>query len=334
MLRERRIYQLQKKRKEDVALWLLAVGALFLTFNPLNFKDSISLGSSDISDSTLLVTNFIDQENIEEPILTGIGGIDSKSPELITTTYNIQKGESLLDIAKREGLHIDTLLSANQINNANSIFSGQEIKIPNQEGVYHKIESGQTISQIAKAYKIDTSKILKFNNINDPEKIRQGEKIFIPGARILQTNRKYLLDNLKVERGFTKPVFMGWFSSGFGYRKDPFNENVAYHSGIDIAAYYGTPIRASKSGKIIFSGWGKGYGNLIIIRHDNRYKTYYGHMSKRIVENGQWVNQGQIIGLVGNTGRSLGSHLHFEIRDYSRPIDPSKHVQFSRRLWS
>lgn len=334
MLRERRIYQLQKKRKEDIALWLLAVGALFLTFNPLNFKDSISLSSSSISDSTLLVTNFIDQENIEEPVLTGVGGVDSESPELIITTYNIQKGESLLDIAKREGLHIDTLLSANQINNANSISTGQTIKIPNQEGVYHKIENGQTISQIAKAYKIDTSKILKFNDISDPEKIRQGEKIFIPGAKILQTNRKYLLGNLKIEKGFIKPISMGWFSSNFGYRKDPFNGDVAYHSGIDIAAYYGTPIRASKSGKIIFSGWGKGYGNLIIIRHDNRYKTYYGHMSKRIVEDGQWVNQGQIIGLVGDTGRSLGSHLHFEIRDYGRPINPSKHVQFSRRLWS
>lgn len=122
---------------------------------------------------------------------------------------------------------------------------------------------------------------------------------------------------------FDTPV-PGRRSSDFGSRIDPVTKKKnAFHSGIDIAAPKGTPVKASESGIVKFAGFHKGgYGNLIIIEHSKGFATYYGHLSKIDAGQNEKIKKGSVIGAVGSTGRSTGPHLHFEIRRGDQAIDP------------
>lgn len=128
-----------------------------------------------------------------------------------------------------------------------------------------------------------------------------------------------------VTTGFIRPV-AGSITSPFGYRTHPIFHSRIFHSGIDIGAGMGTPIKASNSGKVIMAGWYGGYGKVVIIDHGivrgQPITTLYGHMSSINVSQGQKVNQGQIIGRVGTTGYSTGPHLHFEVRVKGQPRNP------------
>lgn len=112
-------------------------------------------------------------------------------------------------------------------------------------------------------------------------------------------------------------------TSGFGYRTDPVTGAQAYHSGLDLGASCGTPIRAAGTGVVITAGFNSGgYGNMTLINHGGGLSTLYGHQSSIIVSAGQNVSQGQVIGYVGSTGKSTGCHLHFEVRVNGNPVDP------------
>lgn len=116
------------------------------------------------------------------------------------------------------------------------------------------------------------------------------------------------------------------FSSIFGYRSDPFNSGVAeYHPGIDFKGDYGDPVKCTANGTVEFAGWVNGYGNCVRIQHANSLETLYGHMSKILVHVGQKVTLGDVVGKVGSTGRSTGTHLHYEVRKNGKPVNP---VQF------
>lgn len=117
------------------------------------------------------------------------------------------------------------------------------------------------------------------------------------------------------------PVY-GTITSPFGYRKDPIRGDSEFHTGIDISNKEGTPVRASGDGIVVEAGWCSGYGNLVRINHKNGYESLYGHNSKIIVRAGQYVKRGQIIGYMGSTGRTTGSHCHFEVRYNGKPVNP------------
>ena len=123
-----------------------------------------------------------------------------------------------------------------------------------------------------------------------------------------------------------KPVLAGIMRSGFGLRGHPILHYVKMHTGVDWAAPPGTPIYAAGNGVVEKQGWESGYGKFILIRHNNGYETAYGHMSAfaRGTDEGARVRQGQVIGFVGSTGLSTGSHLHFEIRINGRFVDPMR----------
>jgi len=120
---------------------------------------------------------------------------------------------------------------------------------------------------------------------------------------------------------FIRPV-SGEITSGFGYRMHPIFKVVRFHTGIDIACSYGTPIRAAGSGTVVFSGWRRAYGLTVIIDHGNGIATLYAHCSRVYVSEGEKVEAGQVIAEVGSTGLSTGPHLHFEVRRYGTPINP------------
>lgn len=135
---------------------------------------------------------------------------------------------------------------------------------------------------------------------------------------------------LKKKRAPLKIKFIspmkGKFTSGFGYRQHPMGGDNLFHSGVDIAAPYGTSVRASADGEVEYAGWKGNMGRCVIISHEKGYKTLYAHLSRTKVSKGQTVSQSQIIGLEGSTGRSTGPHLHFEIRKGTTSLDPEKFV--------
>lgn len=132
-----------------------------------------------------------------------------------------------------------------------------------------------------------------------------------------------------VTGGFLTPV-QGRLSSPYGWRIHPKFKSRKFHTGIDIAAPMGTPIKAANAGKVIYSGWYGGYGRVVILDHGNMNgsptTTLYAHMSRQKVTVGQVVTRGQVIGLVGSTGYSTGPHLHFEVRVNGKPQNPQNYI--------
>ena len=114
----------------------------------------------------------------------------------------------------------------------------------------------------------------------------------------------------------------GQHTSGYGMRMHPIDHEERLHSGMDIAAPTGTPIQAAAAGQVVFSGTQAGYGNVVVIQHAEGYATLYAHNTTNLVSVGTTVSQGQPIATVGSTGRSTGSHLHFEVRKDGKRLDP------------
>ncbi|MCD6450831.1 MAG: peptidoglycan DD-metalloendopeptidase family protein [Acidobacteria bacterium] len=183
-----------------------------------------------------------------------------------------------------------------------------------RKGIYHIVEPGQTLWRIAKAYGVDLEYLAEINGIDDPTLIYVGEKIFIPGAR----KRLYIPPYKPPSLSFflSWPLF-GEVTSLFGPRGNGF------HTGIDIAAKPGTPIRAAADGVVIYAGQRfHGYGKMVMIEHPGGITTIYAHNKENLVRKGDRVRRGEIIALVGSSGNATGPHLHFEVRKGNTPINP------------
>ena len=160
----------------------------------------------------------------------------------------------------------------------------------------------------------------------------------------LSTNERFqnLLDDIDavnslqiaaVSLPFNDPVDGPYrFTSGFGGRNDPISGGRRQHEGLDFAGSKGTDIVAAGDGEVIFAGQQSGYGNLIKIRHSNGYETLYGHLSAINVDVGDHVSRGDHIGDMGNTGRSTGNHLHYEIRLSGNPLNPMTFLEAARNV--
>ncbi len=113
-------------------------------------------------------------------------------------------------------------------------------------------------------------------------------------------------------------------SSGFGYRRDPFNSSVRHHDGVDFSAPHGSNVKVTGRGVVVGSEYDQYLGNVVKVDHGDGLETWYGHMHERHVDVGDQVERGDVIGLVGSTGRSTGPHIHYEVRRNGQPVDPSK----------
>jgi murein DD-endopeptidase MepM/ murein hydrolase activator NlpD len=136
------------------------------------------------------------------------------------------------------------------------------------------------------------------------------------------TNQRSLL----ASRPTTWPV-RGWVTSRFGYRVSPFFEGTSFHQGLDIANEEGTSIKSPADGIVIFNGWQGSYGRLTVVDHGYGFSTRFGHLDRSLVNIGQRVKRGQVIGFMGNTGRSTAPHLHFEVRLNGVPVNPLKFLK-------
>lgn len=200
-------------------------------------------------------------------------------------------------------------------------------------GVLHPVEKGQTLWRIARAYDVKPQLLAEVNDLLDPTQVKVGQALWIPGAkkRLAVPPAPSLVDKagpdpsagddepgskLDVARTrFIWPV-KGVLYSRFGVREG------AQHDGIDISAPQGTVVVAADSGVVLFAGSQRGYGNIILLKHADGLLTIYAHNHENTVRQGDRVKSGQRIGVVGQTGRASGPHLHFEVRKNRLPRNP------------
>lgn len=200
-------------------------------------------------------------------------------------------------------------------------------KQTDSKGVYHKIKRGQTLWRIAKTYGIDLELLAKANNLEDATEIKTGGLIFIPNAEKILEVEIYRPADAHVKKASIPPsvnreIELGWPVNG--KVTSPYgNRNGKKHDGVDISVPKGTPIKAAAGGIVTFSGRNfNDYGKMIVIKHNSEFSTVYAHNLENILEEGDDVKKGQVIGRVGNSGNASGYHLHFEVRKDEKPINP------------
>jgi murein DD-endopeptidase MepM/ murein hydrolase activator NlpD len=155
-----------------------------------------------------------------------------------------------------------------------------------------------------------------------PEEILQPESSDRPPAALPPVETKSDAQDIP---DFQLPVH-AHFSSAFGPRKDPFTHETRMHRGVDIAAPEGTEVRAAQAGRVVYSGYQPGYGNLVVVEHSGGFETRYAHLGSLSVRAGDTLLEKQVLGTVGSTGRSTGPHLHFEVRRDGNAVDPKAWV--------
>lgn len=179
------------------------------------------------------------------------------------------------------------------------------------KGIYHRVEKGQTLWRIARMYGVSVEELAKVNRLPDATKVKNGQLIFIPGA--LQPRNSLEIST----EDFVWPV-KGKILSYFGAHQDQ-----SVNKGIDIGSAAGTPVKAARSGKVIFvQEKFKGLGKTLILEHEDGYQTVYGHLSEILVQPGELISQEMVIARTGNTGRTTLSELHFQIRKNQKPQNP------------
>ena len=177
-------------------------------------------------------------------------------------------------------------------------------------------------------------KLLEMQELLDKKGIKKELSVggeFIPANQVNLSHVDFVEKNINDLFSAMKslPVgtpLSGEINSGFGYRKDPFNSKLAFHSGVDIDAKIGDPVVATADGIVEHAGRYKSYGEAVIIEHKGEYQTLYGHLSKIRVKEGQSVKAGDIIGYAGSTGRSTGPHLHYEVIKDGKNVDPINYL--------
>ncbi len=199
----------------------------------------------------------------------------------------------------------------------------------------YTVQRGDTLYKIARRYHVSVSRLMSANRISDAHDVSVGQVLTIPGSYSYASLGDGL-DGSSSEhptRIFAWPVEHGVLSSGFGMREG------TMHDGVDIAAPLGTPILSAEAGTVIFSGRLRGYGNVVIIRHDSEYVTIYGHDASNLVHEGESVSRGQEIATMGTSGRATGANLHFEVRRgnvahnplaYLPPVNQTAGITFAR----
>lgn len=293
----------------------------------LNSKGNLARGGGDI---TIVDDSALASDIGPTGTSVNINNTRTNSSDRIAT-YIVREGDTLGQIAEMFGVSVGTIIWANNIQKGDLIKKGQVLSILPISGVRHIVEKGETLASIVKKYKGDLSETIQYNNLLEDATLVVGDEIVIPGGvdfvptPVQGTSNSLaqsIIRNQQNVRGTGGPDYSNYYirpiSGGV------ISQGLHGYNAIDFAAPLGTPILAAASGTVIISKdngyWNGGYGNYIVIKHDNGTETLYAHNSSNIVWAGYRVVQGQVIGYMGSTGRSTGSHVHFEVRGAKNPF--------------
>jgi murein DD-endopeptidase MepM/ murein hydrolase activator NlpD len=318
------------------------MGIALLAFLYVSFF-STTFAKDDLGQPQI-INNFVSNSPLDVPVLSAVinpnpqgfkggaeitineGALVSTGPvgrdEMGTTkvqtgeisVYTVRAGDTLSHIAEMYNVTANTILWANDLSKATAIKEGQTLVILPVAGVQHKVKKGDTLNSIAKKYDGDVDEIMTYNQFASNEDLVVGETIVVPGGLI--------------KAAPVKSVGSSKVSGGKNWLAHPApgaikTQGIHGYNAIDLASAVGTSIRAAAAGEVMVSkssGWNGGYGQYIVIKHSNGAQTLYAHLSANNVGVGAYVNQGEIIGAMGNSGRSTGPHLHFEVRGASNPL--------------
>ena len=260
---------------------------------------------------------------------SGADTLVSDLPKGEITEYRVVEGDTVSSIAQKFGVSIDTIMWENSLKSVDAIKPKQILRILPVTGVRYKVKRGETIYSIAKAHQVDPQNIIDypFNTFSNDETfaLAAGQELIIPDGI---KPKEVVLDVRRYTAKTVAPAVPGVVGEGnfmwptTGHISQKF---YWYHRAVDIANPGNPQIVAAQGGTVVTAGWnGGGYGNYVIVDHGNGYKTLYAHMlnNSMVVKAGQVVKQGQKLGLMGSTGRSTGTHLHFEIKSPSGNLDP------------
>lgn len=264
------------------------------------------------------------------PILQGFGDTRtsiSQKPRSEIEEYKVKDGDTLSSIAKEKGISSDTIRWANNLS-SDTIKPGETLKILPVSGLSHIVKSGDTLESLAKKYSAEQQAILDFpfNDIPDDFSLKVGQLLIIPdGTPVAIAPVKSKAQPQYLAQGPASPAFVAPFGAQFIW---PTNGIITqyyswYHPGIDVANRAAPTVAGSDGGVVLYAGWDNtGYGNRVDIDHKNGYLTRYAHLSNIYVSFGDTITRGQLIGQMGSTGRSTGTHLHFEIHYKGVAVNP------------
>jgi len=293
-----------------------------------------AIAQADLLDKEQLIGTTQDNSAVLKSEIPGTEPIiASQRTDIID--YTVEIGDTVSTLAEKFGVSINTILWENNLSARDYIRPGDKLRILPKTGIRYTVQTGDSLEKIAKKYDADVTKIVKSNRLANIDDIQAGQKLFIPGGRKPFTPpptpipRKTIVERI-TERLIPKSTHS--ITSSKMLWPTPGHVITQYfswhHGGLDIDGDMTSPIFAAESGTVITAGWNKyGYGIQVLINHGNGVVTRYAHLSKLWVEKGQPVSQGQTIGIMGSTGHSTGSHLHFEVIIKGKRVNPLNYIR-------
>lgn len=242
--------------------------------------------------------------------------------------YVVRPGDTLSDIASMFDVSINTIIWANDLKSSTDVHPGDTLVILPISGIKRTVVKGDTLKSIAKKYNADATEIAQFNGLDADAPLTVGTEIIIPGGELVTavsssgssaTSKKVIYEPYI---GGSGPIYSGYYNNPVP--SAILTQGLHGRNAVDLGAARGSPIYAAAAGTVIIArnngAWNGGYGNYVVISHDNGSQTLYAHMTRAAVTAGTQVAKGQLIGYVGSTGLSTGSHLHFEVRGAANPL--------------
>jgi murein DD-endopeptidase MepM/ murein hydrolase activator NlpD len=226
--------------------------------------------------------------------------------------YRVSAADTIDSLATQAGITVDTLVQVNHLTSPPLLTPGEMLVVPPVDGTMIPVEPTETLGEVARHFRMDASTIRVVNDLRLNGQL--PTELFIPAISTDAVVNPTVSPDLGGVH--QRVIRFGWPTKGIITQYF-----WQFHPGIDIANDIGTPEVAADGGQVIFAGWGS-YGIYVEIDHGNGFHTIYGHMSRAVVSTGQTVSKGQLIGLMGMTGRATGPHLHFELHYQGVPQNP------------
>ncbi|MEM7544412.1 MAG: DUF5930 domain-containing protein [Pseudomonadota bacterium] len=268
--------------------------------------------NASLNDALAALTNTLDD-------VAGERDVASETTHVLTARLDSLSAE-IVERSERQNRMLSQLESA------------ASVSLGSLEGVFEKsgIKLDPILNEVRREFLGEGGPFLPMDDHSHNDQI--DDETPRVAALIQDLERVNLLRLAAEQMPFAKPVHAARFTSGFGGRRDPINGRRSFHEGQDFAGPRGTPIYTTGHGTVVSAGRKRGYGNVVKIRHAFGYETVYAHLHKIRVKVGEVVERGDRIGDMGNTGRSTGTHLHYEIRIGGKPVNPATYIEAARNV--